>query len=52
MHFIGVGGVGMAESDVVAVTPAVCTDNPEFVAAQGKIRYRGDVLAFSRMNMI
>lgn len=35
----------VAEADVVVVTPAVRADNPEFVAAQGKIRYRGEMLA-------
>ena len=35
----------VAAADVVVVTPAVHADNPEFVAAQGKIRYRGEVLA-------
>jgi len=35
----------VAAADVVVVTPAVHADNPEFVAARGKIRYRGEVLA-------
>ena len=35
----------VAEADVVVVTPAVRADNTEFVAAQGKIRYRGELLA-------
>ena len=35
----------VADADVVVVTPAVRADNPEFVAAQGKFRYRGEVLA-------
>ena len=34
-----------AAADVVVVTPAVHADNPEFIAAAGKIRYRGEVLA-------
>lgn len=32
-------------ADCVIVTPAVAKDNPEFIAASGKVRYRGEALA-------
>ncbi len=35
----------VAAADAVIVTPAVRPDNPERVAAAGRIRFRGDVLA-------
>ena len=35
----------VASADEVIVTPAVHADNPERVAAAGRIRFRGDVLA-------
>ena len=35
----------VAGADMVVVTPAVRPDNPEVVAAKGRMRFRGDVLA-------
>ena len=35
----------VAEADVTVVTPAVRSDNPEFLAAAKAVRYRGEVLA-------
>ena len=35
----------VADADMVVVTPAVHADSPELVAAAGRTRYRGEVLA-------
>ena len=43
--FVGHDPAHVASADEVIVTPAVRADNPERVAAAGRIRYRGDVLA-------
>lgn len=43
--FVGHDPAHVAAADAVIVTPAVRPDNPERVAAAGRIRFRGDVLA-------
>jgi UDP-N-acetylmuramate--alanine ligase len=43
--FVGHDPAHVAAADEVIVTPAVRADNPERVAAAGRIRCRGDVLA-------
>ena len=43
--FIGHDPSHIVNADCVVATPAVAKDNPEFLAASGKVRYRGDVLA-------
>lgn len=42
---IGHDASHVAGADMVVVTPAVCPDNPEVIAAKGAMRFRGDVLA-------
>ena len=42
---IGHDASHVAGADMVVVTPAVRPDNPEVVAAKGRMRFRGDVLA-------
>ncbi len=42
---IGHDPIHVADADEVIVTPAVHADNPEYVAAQGRTRFRGEVLA-------
>lgn len=43
--FIGHDPSHVANSDCVVVTPAVAKDNPEYVAASGRVSFRGEVLA-------
>ena len=42
---IGHDGAHVADVDEVVVTPAVAPDEPELVAARGRVRVRGEVLA-------
>ena len=42
---IGHDGAHVADADEVVVTPAVAPDEPELVAARGRVRVRGEVLA-------
>ncbi len=42
---IGHDPAHVTDVDEVIVTPAVHADNPEYVAAQGRTRFRGEVLA-------